>query len=62
MSTRRFDELMGNCAGVDIQTVTVDDIKEQCRIHRESGMEISSEDEELAIAGLFEYQELKRPF
>ena len=50
-NTDTFDWLCGNCAGIDINTVTVDDVREQAAIYG------ASEDETLgAIAGLIEYQ------
>ena len=61
MSTNTFDRLMGDCAGVDIMTVTEDDIRAHVTIWNEQEPGSVSEDEiREAIAGLSEYQEQER--
>ena len=50
--TEAFDAICGNCAGVDIAEITVDDVRAQAAIYG------ASEEETLAaIDGLVEYQE-----
>ena len=50
-STDTFDALCGNCTGIDLAEITIDDVRAQCAIYG------ASEDEvQMAIAGLIEYQ------
>ena len=49
--TDAFDKICGNCAGINIADITVDDVRAQSAIYG------ASEEETLAaIAGLVEYQ------
>ncbi len=49
--TEAFDAICGNCAGIDLADITVDDVRAQAAIYG------SSEEETLAaIDGLIEYQ------
>ena len=50
-NTGTFDNICGNCAGMNIADITVDDVRAQAAIYN------ASEEETLAaIAGLIEYQ------
>ena len=52
-NTDTFDTLCGNCAGVDLADITIDDVRAQCAIYNASEDEIQR-----ATAGLIEYQAL----
>ena len=52
-NTDTFDALCGDCAGIDIAEITIDDVRAQCAIYNASEDEIQR-----AIAGLIEYQAL----
>lgn len=49
--TEAFDAICGNCAGIDLTNITIDDVRAQAAIYG------ASEEETLAaIDGLIEYQ------
>ena len=52
-NTDTFDTLCGDCAGLDLADITIDDVRDQCAIYGASEDEIQR-----AIAGLIEYQAL----
>ena len=52
-NTDTFDALCGNCAGIDLAGITIDDVREQASLYSASEDEIQR-----AIAGLIEYQAL----
>lgn len=52
-NTDTFDALCGDCAGIDLAEITIDDVRAQASLYG------ASEDEvQRAIAGLIEYQAL----
>lgn len=57
--TDAFDRVCGNCSGVDIMSITADDVKNQFRIWQETGEATDVEELDNAIIGLSEYQSLK---
>ena len=50
-NTDTFDTLCGDCAGLDLADITIDDVRAQASIYGASEDEIQR-----AIAGLIEYQ------
>ena len=50
-NTDTFDKICGNCAGIDLAEITVDDVRAQASLYNASEDEIQR-----AIAGLIEYQ------
>ena len=52
-NTDTFDSICGDCAGIDLADITIDDVRTQCAIYNASEDEIQR-----AIAGLIEYQAL----
>lgn len=52
-NTDTFDTLCGDCAGLDLADITIDDVRAQCAIYGANEDEIQQ-----AIAGLIEYQAL----
>ena len=52
-NTNTFDGICGNCAGIDLAGITIDDVREQASLYSASEDEIQR-----AIAGLIEYQAL----
>ena len=57
MSQSMFDRLMGDCAGIEMAKLTEMDVRVECEEWRKQGESVSGEEEELAVAGLLEYQE-----
>jgi hypothetical protein len=51
-----FDAIMGDCAGVDIITITPDDVKKQVMNLKNAGEQISDDELYNAIKGMYEYQ------
>ena len=54
-NTDSFDRICGNCAGIDIITITEDDLRQQAAIYGASEDEIQD-----ALAGLEEYKAEQR--
>ena len=54
-NTDSFDRICGNCAGIDIITITEDDLRQQAAIYGASEDEIQE-----ALAGLEEYKAEQR--
>ena len=52
-NTDTFDAICGDCAGVDLAGITIDDVRAQAGIYG-----ASEDDIQRAIAGLIEYQAL----
>ena len=52
-NTDIFDTLCGDCAGIDIAEITIDDVRAQAALYGAGEDEI-----QWAIAGLIEYQAL----
>ena len=50
-NTNTFDEICGDCAGLDLAGITIDDVRAQCALYNASEDEIQR-----AIAGLIEHQ------
>lgn len=64
--TDQFDSICGNCAGIDMLTVTDDDVREQAKRWNEQTMQAEGEDSDIfitdeqivdAIRGLDEYKD-----
>lgn len=49
--TDAFDKICGNCTGIDVAEITIDDVMTQATING-----ASAEDTQAAIDGLVEYQ------
>ena len=52
-NTETFDALCGNCAGLDLAEITIDDVRAQAAFYGAGEDEIQR-----AVAGLIEYQAL----
>ena len=48
-----FDRICGDCAGVDIATLTETDIRAQAQVWRESGENLADDQVEAAIRHLY---------
>ena len=51
-----FDKICGDCTGIDMTTITDDDVRAQAEVWAKSGDPCSDEMIAAAIAGLHEYQ------
>lgn len=52
----QFDRICGDCEGVDVSSLTPDDVRRQAAIWAASGDPCSEDEIEAAIAGLAEYR------
>lgn len=55
--TDKSDSICGDCAGIDMTTITEEDVRAQAKVWIDSGETVTEEDIIDAIRGLHEYQE-----
>ena len=54
--TDKFDTICGNCTGINMFDITVEDIRAQAKIWTQQGETVTESDISDAMQGLIEYQ------